>query len=204
MQDVPPEATITRARRSRSVKLAIDLPHDLRPAVDDRQHFIRLFRREHRHHAGDPDLCQALHPVQILAEAERGDLDGSRITAGFPGHLAEFRQNLGDIATGGWNPAITVADRAARPVWEGATDVNRRVGLLHRFGPGDHWVEVDELAMIFCPFFCPDFLHRLDRFAHPLEAGRVDGAVILHFILIPAAADAEQEAPPTYLIERGD
>ena len=35
--------------------------------------------REHRHDARDPRLCQARHPVKIVAEAERGDLGASSI-----------------------------------------------------------------------------------------------------------------------------
>ena len=73
--------------------------------------------------------------------------------------------------------------------------MDRRMGLLHRLGPGDHRVEIDELAMVFGFLLHPDFLHRLDQFAHPLEAAGVDGAVVFHFVLVPAAADAEQEAP---------
>src|SRR5215467_5066410 len=41
-------------------------------------------------------------------------------------------------------------------------------------------------------------------FAHPLEAGRVDGAVVFHFILVPAAADAKQEPSLAHLVDRGN
>jgi hypothetical protein len=57
--------------------LPIDLPHDLRPPVHDRQHLIGLLRREHRDHAGDAHLDEALHTIKILAEAEQADFDGS-------------------------------------------------------------------------------------------------------------------------------
>jgi hypothetical protein len=65
-------------------------------------------------------------------------------------------------------------------------------------------IEIHELAVIFRLGFGPDFLHRLDRFAHPLEAGRIDGAVVFHFVLVPAAADAEQEPSVTHLVDRRD
>src|SRR5260370_422540 len=180
------------------------MPHDFRPPVHDRQHRVRLLRREHRHHACDPHLSQALHPVKILAQAEQGDLDGGWIAAGLPHHLAEFRQDLGKIATGGWDPTIAIADCTARAIREGTAHVNRRVWLLHRFGPGDHRTEIDKLSMVFGLGFRPDFLHRLNRFAHPLEAAGVDGAVVLHFILIPAAADAKQEPSLAHLVDRGN
>jgi len=55
-------------------------------------------------------------------------------------------------------------------------------------------VEIDELAVVLRRLLRPDFLHRLDGLAHPLEARRIDGAVVFHFVLVPAAADAKQEA----------
>src|SRR5260221_13882824 len=66
--------------------LPVDLPHDFRPPVDDRQHRIRRRRREHRHHARDAHLSEALHLVEILAEAKQADFDGSRIASGLPYH----------------------------------------------------------------------------------------------------------------------
>jgi hypothetical protein len=79
---------------------------------------VRLLWREHRHDAGDPHLSQTLHPVKILARTERGDLDRSRIAAGFSCDLAEFRQDLGNIAAGRGNPTIAIADCAACAVRE--------------------------------------------------------------------------------------
>jgi hypothetical protein len=70
-------------------------------------------------------------------------------------------------------------------------------------GPDDHRVEIDELAVVLRLLLRPDFLHRLDGFAHPLEARRIDGAVVFHFVLVPAAADAKQEASLARLINRG-
>src|SRR5215471_14365404 len=129
--------------RSRS-DLPVDLPHDFRPAVDDWQHGVRLLSRESRNYAGYPHFGEALDAVGILAERERGDFDGGRIAAGFSGHVAEFRQDLGNIATRGWYPAVAIADRAARAIREGAADMDRRMWLLYRFGPGDHRVEIHE------------------------------------------------------------
>jgi hypothetical protein len=59
--------------------------------------------------AGNTQVSQALHPVEILAEAERGDFDRSRIAAGLLRHIAKFRQDLGDIAAGRRDPAIAIA-----------------------------------------------------------------------------------------------
>jgi hypothetical protein len=47
------------------------------------------------------------------------------------------------------------------------------------------------------------FIASMDS-AHPLEACRIDGAVVFHFVLVPAAADAEQKASLAHLVDRGD
>src|SRR5215470_7301691 len=58
-------------------------------------------------------------------------------------------------------------------------------------------------AVIFCSLLRPDFLHRLDRFAHPLEAGRIDGPVVFHLVLVPTSADPKQEPSLAHLVDRG-
>ena len=52
---------------------------------------------------------------------------------------------------------------------------------------------MDELPMTFGLGFRPDFLHRLDGFAHPLEAACMDDPMVFHLILVPTSADAKQE-----------
>src|SRR5580704_12360783 len=102
------------------------------------------------------------------------------------------------------NPTIAIADGAPCAMRKSAADVDRRMRFLHRFGPGDHRIEIDEFAVIFRSLLRPDFLHRLNRFAHPLEAGRIDGAVVFHFVLVPATPDSEQEPSLARLVVRGD
>src|SRR5262249_52811486 len=133
---------LASAYRSRT-NLPVDLPHDLRPPIDDGQHRVGLLGREHRHDAGDARRRQALYPVKIIAEAERGHFDRSRIAAGLLYHLAEFREDLGYFAAGGWNPTIPIADHAPRTIREGAADMDRRVWFLHRLRSGDHRIEID-------------------------------------------------------------
>src|SRR5580700_11621147 len=53
-------------------RLPVDLPHDFRPPVHDRQHRVRLLRREHRYYTGDAHLGETFYAVEILAEAKRG------------------------------------------------------------------------------------------------------------------------------------
>ncbi len=74
-----------------------------------------------------------------------------------------------------------------------------RTGLASHHRP-----EIDELAVIFRLRLGPDFLHGLDALARELMAGvEVGGAVVGHFLGVPAVADAEQEAAIRYLVERG-
>jgi hypothetical protein len=70
-------------------------------------------------------IGQALYAVKILAEAEQGDFDGFRIAAGLSRHLAEFRQDRGDIATGRWNPTVAIANDAPRVIRKGTADMDR-------------------------------------------------------------------------------
>jgi hypothetical protein len=48
----------------------------------------------------------------------------------------------------------------------------------------------------------PDLLHRLDPLAHQFEAGFVDRAMVLHLVLVPAAADTKQRAAVRHLIDQ--
>src|ERR1700719_4049472 len=87
---------------------------------------------------------------------------------------------------------------------KGAANDNRRIRLLGRLRPSHHRREVDELAVIFGLVLGPDLLHRLDPLAHQLEAGFEDRAMVLDFLGIPAATNAEEKAPARDLIYRGN
>ena len=50
--------------------LPVDLLHNLRPPIDDRQHLIGLLGREYPPDAGNAHFIEALHPVEILADCE--------------------------------------------------------------------------------------------------------------------------------------
>ena len=170
-------------------------------AMSELKDQVELIRRE----AYEAGYAAAMQAIREIAETEQADFDGSWIASRLPHHHAEFRQDFGDIAApGGWDPTIAIADRAPRAMREDAADIDRRVRFPHRFGPGNHRIEMDELPMAFGLRFRPDFLHRLDGFAHPLEAGCIDGAVVFHFVLVPASADAKQEASLAHLVDRGD
>src|ERR1700730_2949097 len=101
------------------------------------------------------------------------------------------------------DPAVAVTQGPPRGMREHTADDDRQPAL-RRFRPGHHRRESDDIAAIFRLRLGPDLTHRLDLLAHPLEARRIDRAVILHLILVPAAADPEQEAATRDLVQRGD
>src|SRR5204862_4150206 len=102
------------------------------------------------------------------------------------------------------DPAVAVRQRPAGGVREHAADDDGRVRLLHRLRPGHHRAEIDDLAVIFRLVLGPDCLHCLVLLTHLLEARGVDGAMVFHLVLIPAAADPEQEPAAGYLVEGRD
>src|SRR5206468_2072482 len=66
--------------------------------------------------------------------------------------------------------------------------------LAMRLGPRPDRIELGELAVIGRLVLGPDCLHGPHVVAHPVEAvGELD-AVIVHLVLVPARADAEDEA----------
>src|SRR5260370_17364030 len=75
---------------------------------------------------------------------------------------------------------------------------------LGRLGPLLHLVEGDEFPVVFWLFLGPDRLHRLDPFARQLVAALEPGAVVLDLVLVPAIADAAQEAAVGQLVRRGN
>jgi hypothetical protein len=76
--------------------------------------------------------------------------------------------------------------------------------FLNRLGPSHHRRKIDELSVIFRPRLGPDRLHSLNTLSHQLEAGFESGAVVFNFFGIPATANAEQEPPAGYLVDRGN
>ncbi len=75
---------------------------------------------------------------------------------------------------------------------------------LGRLGVGPDRVEIDHLAVILGLLLGPQRLHRQDALAHQPEAGVVAGAVVFHFLDVPAAADPEDDAAAGELVEAGD
>ena len=87
-------------------------------------------------------VTKAVTAVALHIQAERGLVDYAMPIAHY---WPEFG-DLADIAT--WNPTVAIADGAPCAMRESAADMDRRMRFLHRFGPGDHRIEIHELPVI--------------------------------------------------------
>ena len=158
--------------------------------------------------AVDADLLAEAQAVDLVGHAEDADRQRGGIAAGFARHRAELLDDHADAVllqpVGAGNPAVAVADRAPRGIGEGAADDDRRMRLLRGLGPLLHLVEVHELAVILGLFLGPDGLHRLDPFARQFMPAGEHSAMVLDLVLVPAVADAEQEAAVRQLVDRRD
>src|SRR5918993_1095664 len=185
--------------------LAAQLPLELGPAVDDRHQLVFFLGRQGEGDAIDADLLAEFQLIEHLGHAEDGYRQVGGIAACLLGHDAELVDDHADAAflqpVGARDPAVAVADGAARCVREGPADDDRRMRLLERLGPLLHLVEGYELPVILGLLLGPDRLHRLHALARELVAALEDGAVVLDLVLVPAVADAEQEAALGELVD---
>src|SRR5579884_1704333 len=145
------------------------------------------------------------HPP-VGGRAKHRDLEAPRVASGGRGELVQaldrpLRREAGDRAR---DPAVAIFDDAPQGVVALAAQQNRRMRLLLRLRPRPDRVEIDHRAVEGGFLFRPQRLHRQDPLAHQLEAGGVAGAVVFHFLDVPAAADAEDEAPARQPVEAGD
>src|SRR5690349_20841582 len=68
-----------------------------RPAIEDRQNFVSLRRRQADHYPRDAQVTVALQPAEMLWSAENCHGHGCRIAPGLRGHLSKARQIVSDI-----------------------------------------------------------------------------------------------------------
>src|SRR5215470_1280872 len=71
-----------------------DLWDQFRPAVEDRQDFVVVGRRQTHGHASDPEIAIALQQVEVLWRAAQRHRQGLWIAARLLGHLAQARHEL--------------------------------------------------------------------------------------------------------------
>jgi hypothetical protein len=137
----------------------------------------------------------ALQQVQVFGYSPDGYRDRAGFAAGLGRHLAKARYEVSDIPilrpARMRDPPIAIGEGTPGSVRKGTADDYRGMRSLHRLGPAHHRGEVDELAVIFSLGLGPDFLHRRDALAHQLKSRPKLGAVISHFLGVPAAANSE-------------
>ena len=100
-------------------------------------------------------------------------------------------------------PAVAELDHALQGVVGLAAEQDRRMRPLLGLGIEPDRIEVDELAVELGFLLGPQLLHGQHALAQQLEARLVAGAVVLHLVDVPAAADGEDEAAARELVEAG-
>ena len=136
--------------------------------------------------------CIALRPL----EREHRDREACRVAAGGYRLTAEVGQSLGEVSQKDINGylAIAVAHSACSPLGRRTAEQDRWMGLLHGLRVRDNALKGNELPSVRCFFLGPDRLHRLDAFAQHLPAPLERHAMMFHFLAIPPAANAVQDA----------
>src|SRR5207247_2008204 len=92
-------------------------------------------------------------------------------------------------------PAVAVIDHARERARAVAAEQDGRVRLLHRLRPRPEGLEAHEVALEGRLVLGPDALHGEHALAQHAPALLEVGAVILHLLGVPPAADAEEDAP---------
>ena len=122
------------------------------------------------------------------------------------GPLAQLGDARGELLRLGAvrHPLVAVLEHAVEHLRPDAAHEDRRVRLLDRLRPRPDRRRSHELAVERGLVVRPDLLHGQDALAHEREAPLRVGAVVAHLLAVPAAADAELEAPAGQEVERGD
>src|SRR5262249_29387387 len=92
-------------------------------------------------------------------------------------------------------PAVAEVDDPLEGVPGLTPDEDGRVRLLHGFRIGEDRIEVHVVTVELRLLLGPDLLHGQGLLAEDRVARLVDGAVILHLVLVPAGPDTQLEAP---------
>src|SRR3954454_16968150 len=83
-------------------------------------------------------------------------------------------------------------------------DVDRRVWPLNRLGPGEDRVEIDEAAVELSLVLGPELFERGQLLVQLVPASRRSGAVVAHFVAVPAHAHTHVEATSGNQVDAGD
>jgi hypothetical protein len=102
------------------------------------------------------------------------------------------------------HPAIAVRRCPGQRGVPIAADVDGRMRLLYRLGPGENRVEVNMLAVELGLVLGPDLLERDQLFVRDRSAGPWIRAVVAHFFTAPACAHPEDHPAAGYQVQAGD
>jgi hypothetical protein len=119
--------------------------------------------------------------------------------------VLEVRQCRLDARASERDPAIGVLGNMRKQLGAGgAADQNPRSWLLDGLGPLPAGLEIHELTVKLGDLFRPELLHGQDLLADQRSATLHVDTVVLHLLVVPAVADAENQTPSRDEIKRGE
>src|SRR5207249_2548322 len=132
--------------------------------------------------------------------------DAARVPALLARQPPELRHSRLEVAGAHADrePAVAVVDHARERARAVAAEQDGRVGLLHRLRPRPEGREAHEVALERRLVLGPDALHGEHALAQHAPALLEVGAVVLHLLGVPPAADAEEDAPAREEVQAGD
>src|SRR5262245_20292003 len=166
--------------------------HELRQLVEPGEHRVPLGGGEPEDHPLHAGALPRSDGGAIGRRPKDRDRDRTRIAPGELRTLSYIGDALFDVLvvqTRDRDPAVAVVDGPLVRLGPVSAEENRRVRLLRRLRLGPDGVEAHQLAVILRRRLGPDLLHGLDPLADEPPARLRVGAVVLHLLVVPAAAD---------------
>src|SRR5438094_4462336 len=179
---------------------------ELGSAVEEGQQRVGLRRGEREDGARDAEVPEAREPRRVHRRAVDGHGDAARVPALLARQPPELRHPRLQVAGAHADrePAVAVVDDARERARAVAAEQDGRVRLLHRLRPRPEGLEAHEVALEGRLVLGPDVLHGEHALAQHAPALLEVGAVVLHLLGVPPAADAEEDAPAREEVEARD
>src|SRR5438094_3572434 len=206
---MPALEPVTSARlpaSRRSIAPLSELARESGSAVEEGQQRVGLRRGEREDRARDAEVPEARQPRRVHRRAVDGDRDAARVPALLARQPPELRHSRLQVAGAHADrePAVAVVDHARQRARALAAQQDGRVRLLHRLRPRPEGLEAHEAALEGRLVLGPDALHGEHALAQHAPALLEVGAVVLHLLGVPPAADAEEDAPAREEVEARD
>src|SRR5207253_7131762 len=155
---------------------------------------------------GAPETPRPHQPRHVHRRAVDGHRDAARVPVLLARQPPELRHPRLEVAGAHADrePAVAEVDHAHERARAVAAEQDGRVRLLHRLRPRPEGLEAHEVALEGRFVLGPDALHGEHALAQHAPALLEVGAVVLHLLGVPPAADAEEDAPAREEVEARD